>query len=386
MKSVTDIITEKTDWNMEELERFAKANFVNTRRQENLLLLNYEDDIDHDQWNDFNSQCRGLIIDLESKSCIAHPYDKFFNIDTHPSTKIDALPLSSGYEISRKYDGSMITCFSSDNRVRFATRGSFENAQTQLAEELYLAKYPTLSQVPYSRFTLIFEVMSPSFDMIIPTSENDLILIGVRDREQQTMLCYSDVIKFAQDYQLQALSLTNHRFEDLLAQARDGNETQYDEGWVVRFENGQYVKVKTWQYLAFRYIQHLGLTKKQLIRNYCESKAEKWQSFLENVPTLAAREAVIAFSKLIDQHFIQVEQNIKNVYQGFAHIDHPKDFAEAIRTNAPEHMASLLFSYRSGKPLLIGIRLKYGSFIDSDNFAEPVHPSMIKEWAFSKKD
>lgn len=371
---------------MEKLERFAKANFVNTRRHENLLLLNYQDDINHDEWNDFNSQCRGLIIDLASKSCIAHPYDKFFNIDSHPSTKIDALPLSSGYEVSRKYDGSMITCFSADNRVRFATRSSFENAQTQLAEELYLAKYPTLSQVPFSRFTLIFEVMSSSFDMIIPTSENDLILIGVRDLVQQTMLRYSDVIKFANEYQLHALSLTNHPFEDLLDLARDGNETQYDEGWVVRFENGQYVKVKTWQYLAFRYIQQLGLTKKQLIRNYCESKPEKWQSFIEKVPTHAAREAVISFSKLIDQHLIQVEQTIKDVYQGFAHIDHPKDFAEAIRANAPEHMASLLFSHRSGKPLSTCIRLKYSLFVDSDDFAEPVHPSMIKEWAFAKKD
>ncbi|MBI3260178.1 MAG: T4 RnlA family RNA ligase [Ignavibacteriae bacterium] len=386
MKPVLDILAQETAWHTEKLRSFATQNFVNIRFSDNLMILNYQDDIENDEWNDFNSQCRGIIFDLHTKALIAHPYDKFFNLDAHPETKSHLLPYSSGYEIAEKYDGSMVTAFEWQGQVRFATRSSFDNLQTNLAATIFTSKYPKLSEVPFQKYTLVFEIISPENQMIIPTTENDLILIGVRDLIENRMLSYAEVINFAKPYELRPLSLIAKTFDALLSEAKDGNTDTFEEGWVVRFGTGLYVKMKTWQYLAHRHIQSLGLTKKQLLKTYCDANKSQWEKFVMNLPTSETQEAVSQFGALIDAKFLEISAQAAEYYQGFSHIDSQKDFALAIQTAVPQKFVVLLFNLRSGKSLEISIRKKYEDHIQDALLEDVVHPAMIKEWAFAQKD
>jgi hypothetical protein len=46
------------------LRRFAGGQQVRLVQSGDLALLNYEKDIRNEDWNDFNRQCRGVVLDL----------------------------------------------------------------------------------------------------------------------------------------------------------------------------------------------------------------------------------------------------------------------------------------------------------------------------------
>jgi RNA ligase len=383
MKPISQIVEKNTGWKKSELIEFAKQNRVEVRQEGNLMLLNYEEDIPNLAWNDFNRQCRGLILDIAQKTLVAHPYDKFFPLDSHPDTQFNTLPLSSGYEIAIKYDGTMITTFSYKNVIRFATRSAFDNTQIKMAQQLYNKRYPQLKQIDLSQYTLIFELVSPQNRIIVSYDESDLILLCVRKLVNNHLLSYSQTIEFAKRYDLKPVSLLQQDFMSVLKIAKEGSNHAIEEGWVIRFGNGLYVKLKTWQYIAYWHIQRRGLTKKRLTNRYCQMSLKEWSEFLESLPPVF-REAVEQFGQDLQARIDLFSEKIYEEYEKFSQIESQKAFAMTIKKEVPQEWHSFFFALRSGKALEPLIRRK---FQKEDLSAEVVIPlSMIREWAFNQKD
>jgi len=385
MDSIAQVIADNTNWEESALISFAKENRVETRRKDNLVLLNYEDNIPNTGWNDFNGQCRGIIIDMKLRSVIAHPFDKFFNVDSHPETMYDRLPFSAGYEISVKYDGAMVTAFSHNNEVGFATRGSFDNFQTEMAEQIFQEHPGRLREADFTRYTPVFELVMPENRLIVRYDDSEMILIGVRDLLENRMLSYSRTSEFAEKYDLKPPKLSKKNFSSVYSIAKEGDNHEIEEGWVIRFRNGLYVKLKTWQYLAHRQIQKRHLMKKHLIRNYCEMNTRQWSKFLEELPA-GARNAVKQFGKDLRSGIDSFSEEMRGLFEKFSDIGSQKDFAFAIQKEVPRELNCFLFALRSGKSLERLIRKKYKDILREDMFEEAIHPSMIKEWAFRQKD
>ncbi|MCI5149766.1 MAG: hypothetical protein D3916_10340 [Candidatus Electrothrix sp. MAN1_4] len=385
MDSVVQIIEDNSGWKESALIAFAKENRVEVRQKGGLILLNYEDNIPNNGWNDFNRQCRGTILDIKHRSIVAHPFDKFFNVDSHPETKYDILPFSNGYEISVKYDGSMVTAFSNENEVEFATRSSFHNFQTEMAGKIFRKSLGRLKEVDFTRYTPVFELVAPENHLIVRYDDSKMILIGVRDLQENKMLNYSWISEFAQTYGLIPPKLLEKEFSFVYDIAMTGDNHEIEEGWVVRFRNGLYVKLKTWQYLAHRQIQKQHLDKQHLIRNYCEMNTRQWTDFLNGLPP-DIRNSVDHFGRRLQSKLNSFSEDMQGIFEKFSSIESQKDFALAIQKEVPRELNSFIFALRSGRSLDQLIRKKYKDILREDMFEEVVYPSMIKEWAFQKKD
>lgn len=385
LESLTRIIATETGWNVERLAAFARGNLVELRMRGDLALLNYQENIPNESWNDFNRQCRGVILDRCAREVVAHPYDKFFNLDAHPETEFGVLPLATGYEIAEKYDGTMITAFRWQRQLGFATRASFDNMQARLADKVYRSRYPGIADIPFEAYTPVFELIAPENQLIVPCGETDLILTGVRDMASNTMLRYGEVVAFARAYALQPPALVEVDFETLYLRARENGKAVLEEGWVIRFGTGLYVKLKTWQYLTQRHIQALGLTGRQLLKTYCESSADQWAAFLSALPA-GTQAAVRVFGAAVEEKIGGVVNQAKRYYGQFSGIECQKDFACAIREQVPKQYVNVLFHLRTGKPLEPLIRRNHETFFPDCAGMEAVTPEMLKEWAFQQKD
>ena len=115
------------------LQQHCEQNLVYMRESERfptVVMLHYAEEAHFDQkWNQFNSMCRGLIVDMKNKRILAHPFNKFFNIDERPETKYSLLEKMGDFEVSEKLDGSLLILFKDPNTDKYfvTTKGSFDS-------------------------------------------------------------------------------------------------------------------------------------------------------------------------------------------------------------------------------------------------------------------
>lgn len=85
------------------------------------------------EWTNAMSRCRGLIADMNTGEVLARPFEKFWNLSQMARIAIPAdAPM-----LWEKLDGSMITAYFYDGKIRFATRGSFASEQAKWAQNWY---------------------------------------------------------------------------------------------------------------------------------------------------------------------------------------------------------------------------------------------------------
>ena len=58
-------------------------------QKDNLLLLKYSKTIWNTGWHNLAKQCRGKVIDLDTRQAVVYPFNKFFNLNEVAETKIE---------------------------------------------------------------------------------------------------------------------------------------------------------------------------------------------------------------------------------------------------------------------------------------------------------
>lgn len=384
MRSLVEILEQECAWDANSLQAYAARNYVQVRRQGSLALLDYQDDIRIEHWNDFNRRCRGVIVDLDAREVVAWPFDKFFNLGQHPESAWEALPLGSQYEVAVKYDGSMLTGFSHGGQVRFATRSSFDNIQTRVAGEVAARRFEGLRQVDMARYTPVFELVGPDNLQAVRYDDTDLVLIGVRDRHSGRMLGYGETVEFAVQHRLRPAERVPGDLEALIRRSREGLG-EFEEGWVVRFDNGLFVKVKTWQYLAHVQAQRMGVTRKRLVERFLQASDAEWRRFLDTLPA-QAREAVARFGDEMRAAMDAYCAEVEATHARFAHLESQKDYSLAVQAEAPRDMHPFLFARRANRPIAPLARTRWSGVEAFGQGDEVVTPTMIREWALARTD
>ena len=244
-----------------------------------LIKLNYSQ---HSQakklWNQYTVMARGIIIDTETGKIIAYPFRKFFNLFECEKYDIP-LPKVIPYEITKKYDGVLIIPYPDKGRLFLSSRGVFENKYTRKARKVQYFDWLDLAH-----YTFMFELVSPAFSkfqdkkegfLVTKYDQEDLILVGMRDRKTTRLLMPSEVITYAQRNDLHAFSLVPLTLSQLQEEmARETREIQ--EGWVITYTNGFMVKLKRWDYL--RYARSItGITKKRILRALSDGRYEVYK-------------------------------------------------------------------------------------------------------------
>jgi len=253
-------------YDAEKLRQHCDHNFVRyitSERFPGLVMLHYADECAYEKkWGTFSRMSRGLIVDLKNRKILAHPFDKFFNLDEMPETKYDVLTTKGSFEVSEKLDGSMLTLFQDPNTGDFhmTTKGSFDSEHGIYATSIMPKHLKDATLV--RDHTLVFELISPKFPNVINYTKKEYIeglyLVGMRHKRSNSMAPFLAVKAFAQTLRVPAIKTYSFNTLDEIIDNVKGLPV-LEEGYVLRFKPEIFVKIKGPAYLAaHRFISRLS--------------------------------------------------------------------------------------------------------------------------------
>jgi RNA ligase len=323
---------------------------ITSERFPNLRMLHYKEDcVFGNTWPTFAKMCRGLIVDMKNQTILAHPFEKFFNLDQQPETAYDILKDKKDFEISEKLDGSMCTLFKnpSDSQYYLTTKGSFDSEHGKFATSIIPESLKQDKWV--NDYTLMFELISSQFRIVIDYKkkgyEQGLYLIGARDRRSNRLLTYAQIQVLAKELGVGAPN--TYQFDSLdalLAKTKDLPLTE--EGFVICYPDGLMVKIKGAAYLrAHKFISHLS--DKNILLAVSEGVEDP---FIEICPDEFRQEIIEKVA-----YFKRCKLNLLNqCYKYFAAApknNGRKEFALWVIKNVEPHLKGCLFSLMDCKPL-----------------------------------
>lgn len=224
----------------------------------NLLLMKYNVAIWNTGFHLVAKECRGKIIDLDTKEIVSYPFDKFFNLNEVPETNetlVKSWINESDYVwATDKIDGSTIIVSKYKNKPLITTNGSFENDQTKWAKELFDEKYPEFLGNMKNDYTYIFELIHPENKIVLDyNGEKSLYLLNVRDMKTEKLIPLCDVHNIAKEFGFKLPEVYDFKDLDTMVHLAHTMTGVNKEGWVIRIGVGKdeyMVKLKLDEYFA----------------------------------------------------------------------------------------------------------------------------------------
>lgn len=243
-----------------------------------LLIFNYTPQATYGgAWLPVERVSRGLIVHWPTTQVVALPFEKFFNLNEQPETRLENLP-ERPIEVTAKLDGSLGITYWDGTRYAMATRGSFTGPQAAWATAR-LQAHPAIVDLPRD-LTLLVEVIYPENRVVLNYGNVEgLFLIGAR-RLDGYDYNYAELTELAERFGLPLVpSEAVSHLGDLLplVESRTGIE-----GWVVRYPNGLRVKIKTLEYLRLHKLL-TNLTPER-VREALFGDAESLAAFIMELP------------------------------------------------------------------------------------------------------
>jgi hypothetical protein len=238
-----------------ELEELRRARGFNVREEDGLVLVfPSAQKRSRSDWERGEEWFRSLVFERESGRIVSVGFPKFFSLgECERSSERLRQALEGGEEVSftEKLDGSLIIRSVVGREVLLRTRGTLDGGEHgQLARRIARERYGTLLDpdwLPGS--SVLFELTSPEFRVVVPYATSELTLIGEVEHE---------TLRLAGDRRLAELAaqcgaplvpyLSLPRELDRLTESVEGLRGK--EGVVARCAEGQLlVKLKSSDYL-----------------------------------------------------------------------------------------------------------------------------------------
>lgn len=323
---------------LETLETLETSRAIHSKRHSQypeLVQLKY-DQIESPMGDEIVQECRGLILDTSHDfQVVAWPFKKFFNYGEGHAAPIDW----SSAVVQEKLDGSLIILYWYKDAWNVATSGMPDalgevNGCDFTFEDLFWRVWKEKGyEVPdecYQHLTFMFELMTPYNRVVVRHPQNELKLIGVRDRG------YGDEFFPGEGYGYDCVEyfpLTS--MEEVLSTFKTMDPLN-QEGYVVVDSGFNRVKVKHPGYVALHHM--LGtLSPKGILTVIMSGEYEEvLNAFPEWKPE---------FDRL-QSGFNRVRWDLEERYNTFKGIPSQKDFAFSIKDSPG---SGVLFNLRKGK-------------------------------------
>lgn len=333
------------------LKQEVRSGNVYERQYGKLFLYKYTEQCAYKNlWTPINRQARGIIF-TEDGTIIARPFKKFFNIGELEESLLNNLPISQGYEIFEKLDGSMGSAFYYNNKWQLATPGSIESDQaidgTNILYDLYEDSFPYLEKL-INKSTPIFEIIYPN---------NRIVCDYSKDQRGDTFLSLLAIID------LDGNEWNQNRVDEFAWSAGFPRPKRYtfslsesvpfvdnEEGYVCLFDSGLRVKIKSPAYIQVHKLltyltpkgvidlmrgKEYGITIKQLPRDlqikFDDIRAEMQQKY--------------------DSLNSTAEQYLQNLYFQVGAEGTRKDQALWIQQKVPKELCPVMFARLDNKPV-----------------------------------
>ena len=362
-------------WDEELLAKHCDEHGVTMRRHpeaEELVILAYGKRINSIGWSEFSLTCRGLILDMQFREVVAHPFNKFFNLgeELAPSESHFAKLEDEGYNVIEKLDGSLgIGYFHHKTGMAVASRSSFESEHAIWATEWVNSDRTALREGLFNTdLTPIFEIIAPQFRNVIDYSgrPEGLYLIGMRYTDD---LCVSYQGLLDATAEVCGFYRPKHHRSNLLpssiaqeARALPGDQ----EGYVLQSREHM-VKVKGEEYLRLHRVRH-QLSDKNILEALRDGiEVAGWVQGLPEEYASDVMRTAIAYVK----DAMSIRRQILDIYSHRPLGVDRAGFAKWVHSEVPQKLWPFMFRLYDGKELTMSETyawmLKYNDFDQEGN-------------------
>ena len=294
------------------LDKYVEKGLLKKAEDEDLVQYNYTEYTNNEHlWDDITIFNRGNIYEKSTGKLIARSMPKFMNIEQLPEEQQD-IYFKRAFTTTEKLDGCLGILYKYKGKIRYNSRGSFNNHVTDVIDRL-LPKYYLLNHLlEYN--TIIVEVISPETKIICNYGNEESLNIITSyntknwlENNAWSNKVISDITK------MPIVKSVEMNWEQLLT-FKEQSDWQ-KEGFVLCFDNGNdtydRVKVKSNNYLrvaAFKANLNLrSLWKTRKID--LEQGTDNYKQLIQGCPDELAEQC----KELCDILQEQIDEHISNI-------------------------------------------------------------------------
>lgn len=249
---------------------------IRAKEEDGYAIFNYSFDCDFS--DPLVQEARGIILDTEKKEVVCWPFRKFGNHYEHYADPIDW----SQAQVLEKVDGSIIKLWYDRKKPgwQFSTNAMLRSEHAPVDEfslnSFYhlICRADNFGDIPFDSLdkdtTYIFELVSPSSQVVVPYETTTLYHIGTRNNLTGQESDPDIGIRKPKKYPI-------HSLGECVETAVRLNQTEViqAEGFVVVDGNWNRVKVKSPDYIArHQLVQIKSVPKRECVQMLLEGSAE----------------------------------------------------------------------------------------------------------------
>jgi T4 RnlA family RNA ligase len=282
----------------------------------NISIFNYR----IAQYSDFKNNsafnARGLTYVFNSDGSLYKRYlllHKFFNLNQVEETQYSLIKDYKIKSISNKEDGSVASFIRLPNgRVIAKSKMSFESDQAVGMMRLYNSNKELRDFVNWSLdndIIAIFEYVSPQNRIVLKYSNEELILLRLRDNKTGE---YLDLSNYSDKIGSIKVAPSDVSTLDQLIELSKSVEDK--EGWIVQFKNGLFIKIKTSWYCSLHGLLTNDLWREHILVNYILD--DKIDDILGQIPE-EEKEAHERIDKIIEIVKHSVTEKVDDILKSY---------------------------------------------------------------------
>lgn len=220
-------------------------------------------------WDGITNRARGLFVNNKTREITARSWDKFFNLDERPETKLENIlkNYKAPYTASLKENGSLALAGWDEETqsIIFSSKGSMDNDFSEKFKEIAYKKLGAAGIERLTRAvrdlggTATFEMIAPQFDPhIIEYAEDNLIMLDfIRRSETFEKISHEDLVQLGKYIGVEVrkiwMKADNPKaleaiIKRTITEGGWHGKRDYIEGLVIEDSAGNFVKIKAHYY------------------------------------------------------------------------------------------------------------------------------------------
>jgi T4 RnlA family RNA ligase len=316
------------------------------------------------QYSDFKDnsafETRGITYVFNSDGSLFKRYlllHKFFNLNQVEETQYSLIKDYQIKSISNKEDGSVASFIRLPNgRVIAKSKMSFESDQAVGMMRIYNSNKELRNFVNWSLdndIIAIFEYVSPQNRIVLKYSDEELILLRLRDNKTGE---YLDLSNYSDKIGSIKVAPSDVSTLDQLIELSKSVEDK--EGWIVQFTNGLFIKIKTSWYCSLHGLLTNDLYREHILVNYILD--EKIDDILGQIPEeeKEAHERIDKIIAIVKHSVVEKVDDILKSYDLFLECGVGVDFEGELRLQLMRKTFAL--KYRKDKNFAYVMSLSKG--------------------------
>jgi T4 RnlA family RNA ligase len=321
----------------------------------NYRLAMYSDFIDNKAF-----EMRGLTFIFNEDGSLFKRYlllHKFFNLNQVPESQYSLVSDYVIKSIYNKEDGSVASFIRLPNgNIVGKSKMSFESEQSLGMNRLYNSNSDLKRFVDWSLdndLVAVFEYVAPTNRIVLKYSDEELILLRLRDNKTGE---YLDLSKYSDKIGLVKVAPSDVGTLDELLEL--SNSVEDKEGWIIEFTNGLFIKIKTAWYCELHGLLTDDLYREHILVNYILD--EKIDDVLGQIPEteVEAHERIDKIINVVKHSVVEKVDDILKSYDLFLEGGVGKDWEGELRLQLMRKTFAL--KYRKDKNFAYVMSLSKG--------------------------